>query len=76
MDNVVTDVVDDKQAVDYYTHSRELLATAGMSLRQWTTNSIFLKQKVKEKRQRSARYSERIGSRVQLRKRNPLPKHQ
>ena len=31
----------------YYTHSRELLATAGMNLRQWTTNSKVLKQKVK-----------------------------
>ena len=48
MDNVVTGVTDDKQAVHYYTHSRELLATAGMNLRQWTTNSKVLKQKVKE----------------------------
>ena len=48
MDNVVTGVADDKQAVIYYTHSRELLATAGMNLRQWTTNSKVLKQKVKE----------------------------
>ena len=48
VDNVVTGVTDDKQAVHYYTHSRELLATAGMNLRQWTTNSKVLKQKVKE----------------------------
>ena len=47
MDNVVTGVADDKQAVHYYTHSRELLATAGMNLRQWTTNSKVLKQKMR-----------------------------
>ena len=48
MDNVVTGAAEDKQAVHYYTHSRELLATTGMNLHQWTTNSKVLKQKVKE----------------------------
>ena len=45
MDNVVTGVSDEKQAMHYYIHSRELMDTAGMNLRQWCTNSKVLKQK-------------------------------
>ena len=71
MDNVVTGVADDKRAVHYYTHSRELLATAGMNLRQWTTNSKVLKQKVKENNS-GAPDNKSIGPRVERRK-TPCP---
>lgn len=48
MDNVVTGVSNDEKAVQYYMHSRELMKTAGMNLRQWSTNSTVLQQKVQK----------------------------
>ena len=47
MDNVLSGVSDDEDAEHYYRHSRQLLASAGMNLRQWTTNSSKLKEKLK-----------------------------
>ena len=46
MDNVLSGVSDDEDAEHYYRHSRQLLASAGMNLRQWTTNSSKLKEKL------------------------------
>ena len=44
MDNVLSGVSDDEDVEHYYRHSRQLLASAGMNLRQWTTNSSKLKE--------------------------------
>ena len=46
MDNVLAGVSDDEDAEHYYRHSRQLLASAGMNFRQWTTNSNKLKEKL------------------------------
>ena len=46
MDNVLSGVSDDEDAEHYYRHSRQLLASAGMNIRQWTTNSSKLKEKL------------------------------
>ena len=46
VDNVLSGVNDDDDAEHYYRHSRQLLASAGMNLRQWTTNSSKLKEKL------------------------------
>ena len=40
VDNVLSGV-DDGDAEHYYSHSRQLLASVGMNLRQWTTNSSW-----------------------------------
>ena len=44
MDNVLSGVSDDEDVEHYYRHSRQLLASAAMNLRQWTTNSSKLKE--------------------------------
>ena len=46
MDNVLSGVGDDEDAKHYYHHSQQLLAKAGMNLRQLTTNSSKLKEKL------------------------------
>ena len=46
MDNVLSGASDEEDAEHYYCHSRQLLASAGMNLRQWTTNSSILKEKL------------------------------
>ena len=48
MDNVVSGTSTDTKAKEYYIKSRNYLKEAGMNLRQWTTNSINLDQKIKE----------------------------
>ena len=46
MDNVLAGVSDDEDAEHYYRHSRQLLVSAGMNFRQWTTDSNKLKEKL------------------------------
>ena len=46
VDNVLSGVSDDDVTKHYYRHSRKLLASAGMNLRQWATNSRKLKEKL------------------------------
>ena len=46
VDNVLSGVSDDDVTKHYYRHSRKLLASAGMNLRQWTTNSRKLTEKL------------------------------
>ena len=46
VDNVLSGVSNDDVGKYYYRHSRQLLASAGMNLRQWTTNSRKLKEKL------------------------------
>jgi len=46
MDNVLSGVNDNDDVEHYYRHSQQLLASAGMNLRQWTTNSSKLKEKL------------------------------
>ena len=46
MDNVLSGVNDNDDVEHYYCHSQQLLASAGMNLRQWTTNSSKLKEKL------------------------------
>ena len=46
VNNVLSGVSDDDVAKHYYRNSRQLLASAGMNLRQWTTNSRKLKEKL------------------------------
>ena len=46
VDNVLSGVSNDDVGKYYYRHSRQLLASAGMNLRQWTTNSSKLKEKL------------------------------
>ena len=46
VDNVLSGASKDGGAEHYYRHSCKLLASAGMNLRQWTTNSSKLKEKL------------------------------
>ena len=46
VDNVLSGASNDDGAEHYYRHSCKLLASAGMNLRQWTTNSSKLKEKM------------------------------
>ena len=46
MDNVLSGVSDDEDAEHFYSHLRQLLASAEMNLRQWTANSSKLKEKL------------------------------
>ena len=45
VDNVLSGAINNDDADYYYRHSWQLLASAGMNLRQWTTDSSKLKEK-------------------------------
>ena len=44
--HVLSGVRDNDVAKHYYRHSRQLLASAGMTFRQWANNSRKLKEKL------------------------------